>query len=227
MEPGTAPDIFHRQGQARLVAGDGLVLGAVILKHAVNFLHAGAKEHVRQKDDQLEYALQNHLGPAGQRHHLPHRPREEGGQKGEQEQRQQHPRKGGAGHQHILHGGGGVLVQPLVKFGLVGLLFLLGEGDVRAVHQVLVAAVQVLGHVADAPHKGHFVVPVGGDRVIGQVDLTVRAAHRAADFLGAAHHDALHEGLPAHRGAETFRLGVVCHSNSFVYICSCRCSCPG
>ena len=46
MEPALLADVLHGQRQARLVAGDGLMLGAVVLKHAVQFLHAGTQEHI-------------------------------------------------------------------------------------------------------------------------------------------------------------------------------------
>ncbi len=43
-------DIFHRQGQSGLVAGDGFMLRPVVLKDPVDLLHPGDSGHVGQED---------------------------------------------------------------------------------------------------------------------------------------------------------------------------------
>ena len=189
------------------------MLGTVVLKHAVQLLHAGAKEHVAEEYDHLEHALEDYARPAPQRHSAHDKTGQKSGQKGKQEQRQRHAHKGGAGHQRVLHGGGGVRLEPFVQLGLSGLGLAL-HGDVGRVHQVAVALVKVFRHVADAPDQRDLIVPVGRDGVIAQVDGAVRLAHGAADLLRAAHHDALHQGLSPDGGAEFF--GHMCSPSSFL-----------
>ena len=43
---GLGTDILHRQGQARLVAEDGLMLRAVVAEHPAHILLLGAEDQV-------------------------------------------------------------------------------------------------------------------------------------------------------------------------------------
>lgn len=67
MEAALFADVFHRQGQPGLVTGDGLMLGTVVLKDAVQLLEAGAEEHIPKEDDHFQYAFQDDARPAAQR----------------------------------------------------------------------------------------------------------------------------------------------------------------
>ena len=71
-------DVFNREGLARLVAGDGFVLGAVVLEHPPDFLHAGTQRHIPQKQRKLDRRFNQNLRPAAKRHRLA----EQAGQKG-------------------------------------------------------------------------------------------------------------------------------------------------
>ena len=68
--------------------------------------------------------------------------------------------------------------------------------------KIFVPGDKVLHHIADPAQQRDFVVPAGMHRFAGPVDGAVRAAHGAGDLFGAAHHDALHQRLPADAGAE-------------------------
>ena len=213
-----AADIFHRQFLARLIAGNGLMFSTMVLEHPVDFLHAGAEEHIAQEDCQLEQCLKDHAGPAPHRNNLAHKTGKEGGQECKEKQRQHDAQAGGKRHERILKFGAGVFFQPAVQLGFLRLLFLLRHRDIRRVHQVFVAAAEVFHHVKDATHKGNAVVPVGADLVISKVDCPIGAADCTADFGGSAHHDTLHEGLSSHRGTEFFsRSCFLWHSFSFVF----------
>jgi len=179
------------------------MLGTVVLKDAVQLLEAGAEEHIPKEDDHFQYAFQDDARPAAQRRGPHDEASQKRGQEGEQKQCQRHADESRAGHHGILHGGGGVFLEPFVQLGLCGFGLPL-HGDVGSVHQVFVTLIEVFGHVADAAHQRDFIVPAGRDGVVGQVNAAVRLAHGAADFLRSAHHDALHQGLPADGGAKFF-----------------------
>ena len=49
--------VLHRQRQPRLIAEDGLVLGAVVLEHPMHVLLLGAEEQVHDKYEYLDDAL--------------------------------------------------------------------------------------------------------------------------------------------------------------------------
>lgn len=49
MQPAELAGVLHSELLARLKAEDGLVLGAVVLKHPADFLQLGAQVHVQQK----------------------------------------------------------------------------------------------------------------------------------------------------------------------------------
>ncbi len=119
----------------------------------------------------------------------------------------------------------------LLSFCFFFLFFLFRHGNIGGVHQVFVPVHQVFHHIAHSAHQGNFIVPVGGHIGIAQINRAVRAAYRAADFFsGPAHHNALHQGLAAHRGTGIFQLDVVLAAWVLLYFCgqsgSCRCSCP-
>ena len=48
MYAGTAAHVLHRQGESPLETGDGLMFGAVVHKHAANFLHCRYCRHCRR-----------------------------------------------------------------------------------------------------------------------------------------------------------------------------------
>ena len=214
-------DVSNRQFLTCLIAGNRFVLSPVVLEHAVDFLHAGAEEHVTQKDCQLEHCFQDDPRPAPHGDHFCHQPSQERRQKGKQKNCQHYTCAGGKGHQHTLYLGAGVFVQPAVQLALVllfFLFFLFRHGNIGGVHQVFVPVHQVFHHIAHSAHQGNFIVPVGGHIGIAQINRAVRAAYRAADFFRAAHHNALHQGLAAHRGTEFFSWTLFLrHGFSFIF----------
>ena len=65
MEADLLADIFHGKLQLRLIAGDGLVLCAVILKGLMYLLHVGNEPHIAHQQRHLDDALKNGLAPVG------------------------------------------------------------------------------------------------------------------------------------------------------------------
>ena len=49
--------VFHRQGQARLIAENGLVFGTVVAEYPAHILLLGAEDQIGQKDGHLDDAL--------------------------------------------------------------------------------------------------------------------------------------------------------------------------
>ena len=195
--------VLHGQLQPGLVAGDGFVLGPVVLKHPVQLLHAGAQIQVDHKDGDLHHALQQGLHRPGQRHKAAQRFHAEGGQRHKQHQGQHHAQHRGRPHQRLFKGVAQMVLQPLLQLGRLLFLFV-PQAYIRRVHQVAVAQHQIFHHVQHTSQKGDLAPGVVLDLIHHQVNGAVRLAHGHADLFGAAHHDALDEGLTAHPGAETF-----------------------
>ena len=118
MVPGLDADILHRQGEARLIAEDGLVLRPVVLEDPVDVLQPGAEEEVEEEDDDLQEALHHVPAPEGEvREEVQHPARQEGGQHQEEEDGHAHPQHHGEAHDGALQLlAGEVLLQPQVKF---------------------------------------------------------------------------------------------------------------
>ena len=51
--PGLLAHVLHREGQAGLIAEDGLMLRPVVLKDPVDILHPGAQGQIPHKNGQL------------------------------------------------------------------------------------------------------------------------------------------------------------------------------
>ena len=211
MEAGVLAHILHREGVACLVAGNGLVLGPVVLEHPVDLLHFGDAHHIGQEDAHLEHRFQHHLGPAAQRDKMVHAAHDKGGQHSEQQNGQQPAQNGCAGQQSVLGLFAQMLPYPLFKSGL----FLFGvvviaHADLGGVHHIAVTHDQAFDHGNRSPHQRDLCPDAMGRRRLGLgLDGAIRLAHGAADELGAAHHDAFHQGLPAHTGLETFFVGLI------------------
>ena len=206
MEPSVLAHILHGQLITGLIAGNGLVLGTVVLKHAVDLLHLGDGHHIGEEDANFQHRFQHHLGPAAQCYKVVHAAHDEGGQHGEQQNRQQAAQYGGTGQQCVLCLFAQVVAHPFFK----GSLFLFGvvvvtHAHLSRVHHVAVAHDQAFDHGDGTAHQRDLCPDAV---VLHRVDLglngAVRLAHGAADELRAAHHDAFHQRLPADAGLETF-----------------------
>ena len=217
MEAGVLADILHGQLVAGLVAGDGLVLCAVILENAVDLLHLGDGHHVAEEDGHFQHRLEDDSRPAGQGDHLAEAAHQHRRQDGEQQDSEQAAHEGRTGHQDVL----GLLAQMVAHPFFKGGLFLFGvvlvaHAHLSRVHHVVVAGDEALYHRDGSPHERD----LGPDAVFRGVfylrfDGAVGLAHSAADVLRAAHHDAFHQGLTAHTGLEAFLLGFVIHKMDF------------
>ena len=187
------------------------MLGTVVLEHAVDLLHVRDAHHVGQEDAHFEQCFQHHLAPAAQRHKVVHAAHEEGGQHREQQDRQQAAQHSRHGQQGILGLFAQVFAHPFFKGSLLlGGVVVVAHAHLGRVHHVAVAHDEALDHGNGTAHKGNFgphaVVLHGVD--LG-LDGAVGLAHRAADALRAAHHDAFHQRLPADAGLETFLVGLI------------------
>ena len=125
MEAALPADVLNGQRQTCLITGDGFVLGTMVLKDAVQVLEPRAEEHVPEEDGHFQRTFEDDARPAPQRDNLHDEAGQKRGQKRKQEQRQHNTDEGGAGHEHVLHGGGGVFLEPFVQLGLGGLGFAL------------------------------------------------------------------------------------------------------
>ena len=154
MVPGLDPDVFHRQGQARLIAEDGLVLRPVVLEDPVDVLLPGAENQVGHEDEHLQKPLHQIPPPEGEAgEEMQDAPGEQGGQDHEEKDGHAHPQHHRQGH----HGAfqlfaGEVLFQPQLEFG--GLRRLLLGVEVGGVHQGLHAADHGIQEVHRAPDQG-------------------------------------------------------------------------
>ena len=193
--------VFHRQGQARLIAENGLVFGTVVAEHPAHILLLGAEDQIGQKDGHLDDAL-NEIVEGGVL--SAEQPGHEGGQQHEQRQRHAQRQQHRHPYQHVLElFCRNVLFQPQVQLGGLGGL-VVGE-VVRREHQGL-----------DAPdhgvQKGHGPPQDGkaqnGVFVLDKCQLlhlghkALRGAHHNGLLFRATHEDALNESLSADGGAE-------------------------
>ena len=206
MEAGVFAHILHGQRVTGLVAGNGLVLGTVVLEHPVDLLHSGNARHIGQEDSDLEHSFQHHLAPAAQRDKTAHAAHDEGGQHRKEQDRQQAAHHSGAGQQGILSLLAEMLSHPFFKGGLLFLgVVVVPHAHLSGVHHVAVAHDQAFDHGDCTAHQRD----LGPDAMVLHgvefgLNGAVRLAYCAADELWAAHHNAFHQCLTAHTGLETF-----------------------
>ena len=153
MVPGLNADILHRQRQARLVAKNGLMLRAVILKHPVNVLLLGAEHEVQQENANFQQTFQHVPPPQGKAREIV---QQCAGKQRRQHQKQKY--RHSDAHQHRKgHKGlfqlfaAEVLFHPLLKFG--GLRGLLVRVEICGIHQGLHAADHRRQKIHGAPHQ--------------------------------------------------------------------------
>ena len=132
---GLGADIVHRQRQARLVAEDGLMLGAVVGKDPLDVLLPGAEDQVGQKQRHLHHAL-DQVQKGGMGDPAAQETGDQGRQHHEKAHRHAHRQHHSHGDQHALQLlCRDMLFQPLIQ--LIGLgALLLGE-IVRREHEGL------------------------------------------------------------------------------------------
>ena len=154
MVPGLDPDVFHRQRQARLIAENGLVLRAVVLKDPVDVLLPGAENQIGHEDDHLQKPLHQIPPPEGEAgEKVENAPGKQGGQDHEQKHAHAHAQHHRQGHHGALQlFAGQVFFQPQLEFRRLGRL-LLGV-EVGGVHQGLHAADHGIQEVHRAPDQG-------------------------------------------------------------------------
>ena len=203
MEPAVTADVLHRQLFPCLVAGDGLVLGAVVAEHPLDVLHVAHQSQVADEDGDFQHAFQQSPYPV-QGQHLAQQAHNGGGQHHEQHQGQHAPQHRRQTHDKVLGLFSQMLIDPFVQLALLGLKGLLPHADLGGVHQAPVAHDQALDHAQHTPHQGNLLPGKGGDGVQLGLDAAIRPAHRGADLTGSPHHDALDESLSPHRGFEFF-----------------------
>ena len=198
---GLDADVFHRQGQSRLVAEDSFMLRAVVAEHAVDVLLLGAEDHIQQEDKNFHHTLDQIVdGGAGG----VEQSRQKRGQQHEQHQHQSETEDNGECHQQRLQlFGGDVVGEPLLH--LAGLRALVLREVVGGEHQCLDAG----DHGADerdcAPQDGdaqNGIVRLDEFALRDLGDQTLRRADDDSVLLGAAHEDALDQRLAADAGAE-------------------------
>ena len=193
--------VLHRQRQPRLIAENGLVLGAVVLEHPVHVLLLGAEEQVHNKYEYLDDALdevveQGALGFEQPRHKRRQEHEQPQAQRQRKHQRHRHDDPLQLFRRHVLF-------QPLVEFRGLGRL-VLGE-IVRREHQRLDALDHGVQKRHHAPNNGQ---PQHGVLIPHQLQLLhlghqpLRRAHHDGLLLRPAHEDALNERLPADGRAE-------------------------
>ena len=206
MVPGLDADVFHRQGQARLIAENGLMLRAVVLEHPVNVLLLGAEDQVRQENDDFQQALHHVPAPQGKAgEKVENAAGQQCGQHQEQEDGQPHPQQHREGHNGLFQLlTAEVSFQPLLKFG--GLAHLFVRIEVRRVHQGLHAADHGRQEIDGAPDQGH---PQDGVAVLDELQflyLFHQPAVLIPDHNGllfrSPHQNTLNKRLPADAGAE-------------------------
>ena len=198
MQPAELAGVLHSELLARLKAEDGLVLGAVVLKHPADFLQLGAQVHVQQKHRHAHRAADEVQGQLVGDEQLAQRlnPRGQG-------EKQRHRQDDGQDHRAQDHHVVRLHVQRL------GQLFLKGAGLLRLAARHLrrfgqrLHAVDQGQHEADhAPDDGPVekgILLPRPHRLAGAVDdLAVALAHRDGGDPGALHHHALHHRLAAY-----------------------------
>ena len=119
---------------------------------------------------------------------------------GEQIQHRRH------GHQRVLGFFAQMLPHPFFKGGLLlGGVVVVPHAHLCRVHHVAVAHDHAFDHGNGTAHQRDLrPYPVGGGGVELGLNGTVRFAHGTAHLFGAAHHDALHQCLPAYAGLKAF-----------------------
>ena len=91
MQAGELLHILHRQGQARLIAVDGLMLRAVVLEHPANILHAGNAPDIGKENPQAQETFHQVQEDRVLRHEVEQLRRPRGD--GDKENRRQHQGK--------------------------------------------------------------------------------------------------------------------------------------
>jgi hypothetical protein len=191
-----APRVFRREGEARLVDGDGLVLGPVVLENPVHLLRLPHREHHADDDEQLEGAGEDvkprvaHGEPA--REDVPRAPGQELGQGHHQPDGHDDAEPGGHARRAFALGDGAALLLGEVLLKLVG-----GEA------QRAVAVAHGLEEHHGAAQEGHLAGPLGHarhPRLLHEHDGLVAAAYGHGEAPGRAHHHALDDGLSADVG---------------------------
>ena len=195
------------------------MFGPVVAEHPLDLLHPGDEEHIPQEDGHFQHTLQDDPGPAAQLDKVADAGRHQSGQDGKEQDGPEAPHDSRAGQQGFFGLFAQVLPHPLFKGGLLFFgVVVLPHADLGRVHHVPVAHDQALDHRDGPPHNGDLHPAfAGGDGVEPCLDAAVGAADRTADLPGAAHHDPLHQGLPAHTGLETFFLCLMVHWS--IYSC--------
>ena len=198
---GLGTDVLHRQGQARLIAENGLMLRAVVAEHAVNVLLLGAEDQIAQENGHLHHALDDVVDRGAL---SVKQPGDECRQQHEQHQCQgQAQNHGERHHQGLQFLCGDVLFQPLVEFAGLGVLLI--REIVRRKHQRLDAG----DHGADERHGAaedrHAQNGVLAPDELPLCDLSDQSLWRADHdgvLLRSAHEDTFDQRLPADSGAE-------------------------
>ena len=187
------------------------MLGPVVLKHPVDLFHLGDGSHVRQKDAHLEHRFEDDFAPAAQRHQMIQPAYQHRGQHGKEQDGKQAAHHGSRRQQNVLGLFAQMVAHPFFKGGFLGLgVIVVAHAHLCRVHHVAVAHDEALDHRDGAPHERNFCPDAVG-RGIFQLGLNgaIRLAHGAADLLGAPHHDAFHQCLPAHTCFKAFLVGSI------------------
>lgn len=136
---GLGPHVLHRQGEARLIAEDGLVLRPMVLEGAADILHVGTQNQVAQEDDHPQKPLHQVPPPQGEAgNEVEDGAPQGGGQQEKEEHGKGHAQNHGKGDEQA----GEFLVpqlpvQPLFEFGgLGGLLVVLGKNSAEYIRAV-------------------------------------------------------------------------------------------
>ena len=216
---GLLADIFHRQGKARLVAEDGLVLRAMVLEHPVDIALPGADRQVQNEDSHLQKAFHHVPAPQGKAgEEMEDAAGEEGGQHHEQKHghthAQNHRQGDDEGLQLLI---GKMLFQPQVE--LAGLGRLVIGVELGGVHQRLDAADHGGQEIHRAPDQRHaqdgiaVLDELQALHLLDQVPLLV--PHHDGLLFRSPHHNAFNERLSANAGAEGAGMIFICHNLSF------------
>ena len=211
MEAGILAHVLHGQLVPGLVTGYGLVLGPVILEHAVDLFHLRDGRHIAQEDGHLEQCFQYHLAPAAQRKQAAHTAHDHRGQHREQQNGKQAAYHGSSAQQNILGLGAKVFAHPLFKGRfLLSRVIIVAHADLGGIHHVAIPCDQTFDHGNGPPHqRDPGPNAVGRGRLDLRLNGAVRLADCAADLLRPPHHDPLHQGLAAHTGFETFLVWLI------------------
>ena len=217
VEPGHGAHILHGEGQPRLIAADGLVLGAVVGKDPAHVLHPGDENHIAQEEEDLQKAL-HQVAQEVVSMDSRHQAGQERGQEDEESHREGNAQHGGhVDHQlfHLL--AADLILQPLVELGRLGVLLFREEGS--RVHQRLNAVDHAAGevyHAADERPAQNGIAILGRLQWLGLHHQPFGAAHHNGLLFGALHQNALDERLAADHGFEFF-LCICLFIHDFLY----------